>query len=150
MTCAEFRYLIDDYFERSLTGKDKDDFNNHLISCYNCQVEFDKYKQLFKDIDQLPSNYEAPDGLYEHIAQVIGKRITETSNTPIFPTKSTGASPELQPQTKEKKTNPKSKSKEDIIPETKTTSKLMQNLLIIVILAMLVLLLFLSYKILKG
>jgi anti-sigma factor RsiW len=54
MTCREFVELATDYLEGSLTGSDRERFEDHLALCPGCQVYMEQLNATLRALGRIP------------------------------------------------------------------------------------------------
>ncbi|MFQ3549169.1 MAG: zf-HC2 domain-containing protein [Armatimonadota bacterium] len=83
MKCDKASQLFSDYYEKTLYGQEKEDFEAHLKSCEDCALEYKKFASslsLIESLDdvELPSNFHA-----QVMARI--QQTAQTNKKPLIP-----------------------------------------------------------------
>ncbi len=61
LTCKELTDLVTDYVEGALTGRDRERFEEHMMTCPPCQVYLDQMRHTIELLGQLPEDTISPE-----------------------------------------------------------------------------------------
>lgn len=73
MECEQFKALIDDYIDGTLTQAEGEALERHLVECGVCREEFDFVRMLASDLGETTLK-EAPQGLTDKILKRLPSR----------------------------------------------------------------------------
>ncbi|MHA6260704.1 anti-sigma factor [Sporosarcina sp. CAU 1771] len=74
--------MLIDYFNRTLTDEEINEFEEHLIGCESCQEELIEWETLTEDLPFLSEEVEVPSGMKAKVFAAIAET-PETPETPV-------------------------------------------------------------------
>jgi mycothiol system anti-sigma-R factor len=81
-SCGDYGANIELYLDKELSGRDLEEFRNHLKECEACRAELEAGEELSGLLQRSRPLYSAPEALRDRVLQITAKPLPSTSDAP--------------------------------------------------------------------